>query len=238
MSTKTVATRMGPLESSATLQPPAAKPRRSNETRSAEMRAALIEAAIQSLCEVGYSKTTTHEICRRARATSGAIQHHFGSKDELILATLDCLRLEMQERFDRLNELGGPLEARCGAMVREMWHTFYGRKRYMAVWEIAIGSRGEQRFYNRVLEQRRNTLRFIEPIWRKTFGISANDPRERLDAMHVVLSFLRGLVLYTEIEADEAFIEAQLAIMTSALIEIMRSKPIKVGRSRSKRGRK
>ena len=118
------------------------KPRRSNETRSAEMRAALIEAAIQSLCEVGYSKTTTQEICRRARATSGAIQHHFGSKDELILATLDCLRLEMQERFDRLNELGGPLQARCEAMVREMWHTFYGRKRYMAVWEIAIGSRG------------------------------------------------------------------------------------------------
>jgi AcrR family transcriptional regulator len=229
---------MGSLESSATLQPPAAKPRRSNETRSAEMRAALIEAAIQSLCEVGYSKTTTQEICRRAGATSGAIQHHFGSKDELILATLECLRLEMQQRFDRLNELGGPLDARCGAMVREMWHTFYGRKRYMAVWEIAIGSRGEQRFYNRVLEQRRNTLRFIEPIWRKTLGISDNGPHEHLDAMHVVLSFLRGLVLYTEIEADEAFIEAQLAIMTSALIEILGARRNKVGRSRSKRGRK
>ena len=62
--------------------------RRSNEKRSAEMRAALIEAAIQSLCGIGYSKTTTHEICRRAGATSGAIQHHFGSKDELILSLI------------------------------------------------------------------------------------------------------------------------------------------------------
>ena len=73
-------------------QPPQPRVRRSNETRSAEMRAALIEAAIQSLCAIGYSKTTTHEICRRAGATSGAIQHHFGSKDELILATLQGRR--------------------------------------------------------------------------------------------------------------------------------------------------
>ena len=212
--------------------------RRANEKRSAEMRAALIEAAIQSLCEIGYSKTTTHEICRRAGATSGAIQHHFGSKDELILATLELLRVEMQDRFERLNELDGPLEDRCGAMVREMWHTFYGRERYMAVWEIAIGSRGEKAFYERVLEQRSNTLRICEQVWRKTFGISAKGPRAHLDAMHVVLSFLRGLVLYSELNSDGALIESQLAIMTSALVEILKSKPKKSSRSQSQPRRK
>jgi AcrR family transcriptional regulator len=214
------------------------KARRSNEKRSAEMRAALIEAAIQSLCAIGYSKTTTHEICRRAGATSGAIQHHFGSKDELILATLELLRVEMQERFERLNELDGSLEDRCGAMVREMWHTFYGRERYMAVWEIAIGSRGEKAFYERVLEQRSNTLRICEQVWRKTFGISAKGPREHLDAMHVVLSFLRGLVLYSELNSDGALIESQLAIMTSALVGILKSKPKKSSRSQSQPRRK
>jgi hypothetical protein len=97
----------------------------------------------------------------------------------------------------------------------------------MAVWEIAIGSRGEKTFYERVLEQRSNTLRICEQVWRKTFGISAKGPREHLDAMHVVLSFLRGLVLYNELSADKAFIEAQLAIMTSALVGILKSKPKK-----------
>jgi AcrR family transcriptional regulator len=211
---------------------PQPRVRRSNETRSAEMRAALIEAAIRSLCAIGYSKTTTHEICRRAGATSGAIQHHFGSKDELILATLERLRVEMEERFERLNRLEGSLEDRCGAMVREMWHTFYGRERYMAVWEIAIGSRGEKAFYERVLEQRFNTLRMCEQVWRKTFAISPKGPRQHLDAMHVVLSFLRGLVLYSELDADAAFIEAQLAVMTTALIGILKSKPNKTGRTR------
>jgi AcrR family transcriptional regulator len=216
-------------------KPEAPKPlrvRRSNEARSAEMRAALIEAAIQSLCAIGYSKTTTQEICRHAGATSGAIQHHFGSKDDLILATLEQLTVEMGERFERLNQLEGSLEDRCTAMVREMWHTFYGRERYMAVWEIAIGSRGEKAFYERVLEQRSNTLRMCEQVWRKALRIAPQAPREHIDAMHVVLSFLRGLVLYSELNADPAFIEAQLAVMTAALIGILKVKPKKTGRSR------
>ena len=119
-------------------------------------------------------------------------------------------------------------------MVREMWHTFYGRERYMAVWEIAIGSRGEKAFYERVLEQRSGTrCASCEQIWRRTFRIAAKGPRQHLDAMHVVLSFLRGLVLYSELEADAAFIEAQLAIMTTALIgdsQVTRRK--KPGRTR------
>jgi hypothetical protein len=123
-------------------------------------------------------------------------------------------------------------------MVREMWHTFYGRERYMAVWEIAIGSRGEKAFYERVLEQRSNTLRICEQVWRKTFGISAKGPRQHLDAMHVVLSFLRGVVLYRELNSDGALIESQLAIMTSALVGILKSKPRKSSRSQSQPRRK
>ena len=223
------------LTSLAIAKPASLRPRRSNEARSAEMRSALIEAAILSLCEIGYSKTTTHEICRRADATSGAIQHHFGSKDDLILATLDGLTAEMQERFERLKAIDGSLEDRCGAMVREMWSTFYGRERYMAVWEIAIGSRGDAAFHARVVEQRFNTLRLCEQVWRKTFGISDKDPREKVDAMHVVLSFLRGLVLYNERKSDEASVQSQLKIMTSALAGILGKKRETNSRPQAKR---
>jgi hypothetical protein len=102
----------------------------------------------------------------------------------------------------------------------------------MAVWEIAIGSRGEKAFYERVLEQRSNTLRMCEQVWRKALRIAPDAPRRHIDAMHVVLSFLRGLVLYSELNADPAFIEAQLAVMTTALIGILKAKPKKTGRSR------
>jgi AcrR family transcriptional regulator len=40
-------------------------------------KAALREAAIDSLCELGYVKTTGVEIARRAGVTRGALHHHF-----------------------------------------------------------------------------------------------------------------------------------------------------------------
>jgi AcrR family transcriptional regulator len=195
-------------------------PRRTNEQRSAEMRSTLIEACIRSLYEIGYSSTTTQEICRRAGATSGAIQHHFGSKDELLLATLNSLRDEMQERLEQIRLMKGPLKSRCTALLRELWQRFYGRDRYMAVWEIYIGSRGEPALHARVMAQRFLTLEMYERIWRETFGIGPND-KKGLDAMHVVLSFLRGLVLYSQ--RDQKAIDAQLALMGSALAHMLKS---------------
>ncbi len=215
---------------------PLLRQRRSNGERSAEMQSALIEAAIQSLCDLGYPKTTTHEICRRASATSGAIQHHFGSKDELILATLEKLRAEIEERLENATLTSGTLETRCHRLVRELWETFYGRQRYLAVWEVAIGSRGDPAFYARVTEQRRATLRVCESIWARTFQISETDSREKMDAMHVTLSFLRGLILYNSDAWDPRSIDSQLQIMSDSLTRIMK-KPGKTtagARGRSK----
>lgn len=194
-------------------------PRRTNEQRSAEMRAALIEGCIASLCDIGYARTTTQEICRRAGVTSGAIQHHFGSKDDLILATLNALTADMQERLDAIAVLEGTLEARCSALLTELWNTFYGLARYMAVWEITIGSKGDPLFHDKVIEQRFQTLAAYERTWRRTFQIAEDDQR-RLAVMHVVLSFLRGLVLYSD--RGEAMIRHQLAIMAEAAAAILK----------------
>ncbi len=204
------------------VEPTAAAPRRrTNEQRSGEMRSALIEACVSSLCEIGYAGTTTQEICRRAQVTSGAIQHHFGSKDELILATLNALRAEMQSRLEELSVLSGTLRARCSALLRELWQSFYGRERYMAVWEIAIGSKGDPAFQEKVIAQRFKTLEIYERIWRETFQIPEDD-RDRMNSMHVVLSFLRGLVLYSN--KDEPAIEAQLNMMALALEQMLTEK--------------
>jgi AcrR family transcriptional regulator len=195
--------------------------RRTNEQRSAEMRFALVEACILSLCELGYSSTTTQEICRRAGATSGAIQHHFGSKDELLLATLNTLTAEMEALLEQISLLGGTLEARCKVLLDRLWETFYGRERYMAVWEIAIGSRGDPAFFAKVDAQRFQTLAMYERIWRRTFNIG-DDDQGAMSAMHVVLSFLRGLVLYQH--SDRGAIAAQLDLMSSALAHMLRKR--------------
>ncbi len=101
----------------------------------------------------------------------------------------------------------------------------------MAVWEIYIGSRGDPVFHAKVMAQRFGTLDAYERIWRETFDA---DDQAGLDAMHVVLSFLRGLVLYTE--RDPKTVQAQLALMASGLAHMLK-RPRAEG-PRSSRGRK
>jgi AcrR family transcriptional regulator len=52
------------------------------------MRHALLEAAVDSLVELGFARTTTLEVQRRAGVSRGALLHHFPSKAELLVATI------------------------------------------------------------------------------------------------------------------------------------------------------
>jgi AcrR family transcriptional regulator len=73
------------------------RPPRTQQQRREETRRALLDAAVQSLIEVGFARTTTLEVQRRADVSRGALLHHFPSKAELLVAAVDHLA-EMRAR--------------------------------------------------------------------------------------------------------------------------------------------
>ncbi|GAA0779415.1 transcriptional regulator BetI [Roseibium denhamense] len=62
----------------------------------AERRRSLIDATIDAIHERGYSDITMAQIAKRAGVSGGLVHHYFGSKDQLLAATMRHL----------LNELG------------------------------------------------------------------------------------------------------------------------------------
>jgi AcrR family transcriptional regulator len=58
-------------------------------------RTQIIEAAIASILEVGFYRSSTNEICRRANVSWGALQYHFGTREALLVAVVK----ELDRRF-------------------------------------------------------------------------------------------------------------------------------------------
>ena len=120
---------------------------RTQQQRREETRRALLDAAVESLIEVGFARTTTLEVQRRAGVSRGALLHHFPSKAELLVAAVDHLA-EMRARelkafasqlppegehaAEGANRRGGHAErvagadARTGAVLDLLWQCFSG----------------------------------------------------------------------------------------------------------------
>jgi AcrR family transcriptional regulator len=77
--------------------PEAVRAPRTQAQRRDETRRALLDAAVESLIQVGFARTTTLEVQRRADVSRGALLHHFPSKAELLVAAVDHLA-EMRAR--------------------------------------------------------------------------------------------------------------------------------------------
>src|ERR1700733_2713359 len=99
---------------------------RPQQQRREETRRALLDATVESLIDVGFNRTTTLEVQRRADVSRGALLHHFPSKAELLVAAVDHLA-EMRAR--ELKRLAGQLpegRARTDAVLELLWQCFSG----------------------------------------------------------------------------------------------------------------
>ncbi|MBX3155665.1 MAG: TetR/AcrR family transcriptional regulator [Deltaproteobacteria bacterium] len=109
--------------------PDAARAPRTQQQRRDETRRALLDAAVESLIEVGFTRTTTLEVQRRADVSRGALLHHFPSKAELLVAAVDHLA-EMRARELRILAQALPDQKdkarRTDAVLDLLWQCFSG----------------------------------------------------------------------------------------------------------------
>jgi AcrR family transcriptional regulator len=64
---------------------------RRQEERSATTRRVLLEATVECLAEVGYIGTTSAAVAEKAGLSRGAQLHHFGTRDQLVVAAVEHL---------------------------------------------------------------------------------------------------------------------------------------------------
>jgi AcrR family transcriptional regulator len=165
--------------------------RRTQAQRRASTRAALLQATIDCLIDVGYAGTTTNEVQQRAGVSRGALTHHFASKAELLLAAMDYLYDDFSASIRDAAATLPSGEERLRPAVRVLWDRFDGPL-FLAAMELWIAARTDIELRGALLPHERRLGGQLRELARELFGdgIAAHPASETV--YHLLLTSMRG----------------------------------------------
>lgn len=180
---------------------PTTSMRRTQEQRSAQTRARLLDATIECLVQYGYSGTTTPRVAEMAGVTRGAQVHHFGSKNDLVIAALAHLA---QKRTAALAGNVADLPATedpIGAVLDLLWDLHQGPM-FIAAVELWVAGRTDPALGSEVAK--------FESIvaTNLTTAVGRLVPqqihKQMLDFLYTAMDALRGILISSFVDNDPA----------------------------------
>lgn len=176
-------------------------PRRTQEERSTQTRRQLVDAAIRVMQESGYANLTISKVADRAGLTNGAMQHHFASREDLIIAVLDALYPVLEIPFEAVVSRELSIKDRVSAFIDLLWR-IYSRPEYLVIWDIAFGTRDDPSLAAKLQAYQRNISARIRKQLAAAFvdlGVTGDRTEE---IFSLVISCLRGFALQAAFGVD------------------------------------
>lgn len=106
-------------------------------------RERILNAVVTLINESGYSSASSTAIAKKASITWGAVQHHFGNKEDILLAVLEMARDVYIQSLRSAELKQGSLEERIDHFVDTVWE-HYKSDLYFAFSEIVMATRGKK----------------------------------------------------------------------------------------------
>lgn len=193
--------------------------RRSHAERTAETRARILTATIDCISERGFQRTTATEITRRAGVTWGAVQHHFGDKDGILIAVLEDSFRRFEARLADVPREGVRLDERAALFVARAWQHFASRE-YASTFEILLDHlRRSDLHPAREPSWQARMFRAFDGVWRRLFHDAPVPPERHRLLQHYTVSVLVGLAASLLLEGPKARLrEEELALLEATLV--------------------
>jgi len=142
--------------------------RRTQAERSASMRARLLDATIECLHDLGYARTSTPEIARRAGVSRGAQLHHFPTKAELVTSAVEHLFDRRREEFLQAFRARPAGQDPAEAAIDILWSMVSGPTFY-AWLELVVAARTDAELREPVAQLTTRLGAVIEQTFRELF---------------------------------------------------------------------
>ena len=186
-------------------------------------REKILNAVVTLINESGYSSASSTAIAKKAGITWGAVQHHFGNKEEILLAVLEMARDVYIQSLQSANLNQGSTQQRIDRFVDTVWQ-HYKSDLYFAFSEIVMATRGQKGKLplgsvrmNRQLKAHLQTM----------FGIFGdNDASElrMMESLRFVHRFLTGLAMDRVLEPDLPYEDIHIQRLKDETLRLINAK--------------
>jgi AcrR family transcriptional regulator len=177
---------------------------RTNVVAEQATRQIVIDAAVASILERGFYRASSNEIARRAGVTWGVIQHHFGTREALMVAVLQDGARHFSETIAN-GKIDGTTTAERLQQLIELLGEHYGSPAYVAYMQIMLNldhdpaTSAEVRATMSATAAR--STEQLRSLIRHTLGPASSTP----DLTGTVFHTLKGLFVSQQLVAGTAY---------------------------------
>ena len=169
------------------------EPAGTKQDRSRATRRRLLETTIRSLAQHGWEASTVGFIAAEAGISRGAIQHHFRTREALILAALEFMFEERAALLDALPEPDGTGPDRVHAVVTGLVETI-GGELFRAALQVWTAAAADPALRVAVVPLEKRFARGVHRRAVRLLGADDADPEVRA-LIQATLDMARGLAL-------------------------------------------
>jgi len=159
----------------------------------------IINAVVALIKENGFASASSAKIAKRAGVTWGAVQHHFGAKEDILEEILSRSHRKFEATMSAKRFSQGTSERRVAKYVDAAWYHYQGDE-YMATMEILLATRGHGNASNDLSITRSRQAHL--DMARRIFHDSKVSDAVLSEAIYLVHCLLTGLLIEIAIEPE------------------------------------
>lgn len=185
------------------------------QARSEKTYFSLLESTLKVIVDEGYQHTTTPQIARTSGVSRGALNHHFSTKKDLILAAADHLLAQTAAQIEVEAANAAADDAALDTFVDNMWKLFSGPFFYVSL-ELIVASRTDADLRARMVPIVKRFHHALDRTWTRHFH--GRNPGKKEDMMlNMTLCLLRGMGVQTVLKDDPGYYKEMLSLWKRTL---------------------
>ena len=161
------------------------------QERSRATRQRLLEAAITCLARDGWTKSTVSVVAAEAGISRGAAQHHFPTRDDLILAALEHM---FELRMAHLTESAVPGGGSREEAVVQLLFDYYSDDLFKAALQVWTAAAADETLRSQIVPLERKFARRVHTVAAQLLRADDSDPFTHT-MIQATLDLARGLGL-------------------------------------------